>query len=795
LKMSKAIRRSAIQPPTAGSASVAVRFFSSRWRFLAALGLIAVATLVAYFPILHGGFVWDDDRLVTQNDLVQAPDGLYRIWFTSEPVDYWPLTNSVFWLEWRLWGMNPTGYHLTNLLLHFLSCLLLWAVLRELSVQGAYLAALLFAVHPVNVESVAWIAQLKNVLSMFFLLLTVLWYFRFDVRPPANSQPKQPPERRNLQGGLIWYALSLAAFVLAMLSKGSVAILPLLLLLVVWWRYGQLTKRDFIRMVPFFAVAVGLTLVNIWFQTHGGSESVRNASLIERLLGAGAAIWFYLFKAILPVDLAFFYPQWHISAANVLWWLPLLATLAVTILVYLRRSRWWDRPLLFAWAFFCIALLPAIGLIDTAYMRFSLVADHYQYIAILAPLALVAAVWSYWNRNSQAAIQTVASITAVAAVGAAVLLTWQQSSLYESEITMYEATLRVNPDSWVVHYNLANALATAGRPQEAVEQYRCVLKIKPDHVEASYNLGNELANSGRTQEAIEQYQEVLRLKPDWQAEVDCALGVTLAKAGHPQQAIERYQEALRLKPDYAEAHCNLGAVLDQFQRPQDAIGQFQQALALRPNFAEAHFKMAAALVQTGKLPEAIDHYQQALQLQPNSADIHTAFALALTKAGHAQEAIDQYNQALRLNPNYAEVHYNLANTLFKAGRTQEALEQYQTAVRLKPVFVEAYNGLGGALLTMARPQEAVKYFEQALQIKPDYFQATANLANAYAQTNHSGEAIATAQKALNMARSQGQTALAQQMEAWLTKYRASLSKTPGSVPNSEQTPAIPLPPH
>ncbi len=275
----------------------------------------------------------DDDLLLTNNPIVKAPDGLARFWFSTEPAEYYPISNSTLWLEWRLWGLHPTGYHITNLVLHVAAALLLWAILMQLSIPGAFLAALLFAVHPVNVESVAWIVQRRNVLAMLFFLLSIYTYLKAEHR--AN----------------LWYWLCLVLFVLAMLSKGSVAILPVVLLGLTWWQRGRISAGEWARLAPFFVLAAALTALNVWFQTHGSGEAIRAATFPQRLAGAGAVVWFYLSKALLPLDLSFLYPDWPIETGRLLWWLPLAAALVVTVALWTRRGTLWGKALFAAGAF------------------------------------------------------------------------------------------------------------------------------------------------------------------------------------------------------------------------------------------------------------------------------------------------------------------------------------------------------------------------------------------------------------------------------------------------------------
>jgi protein O-mannosyl-transferase len=575
---------------------------------LAGVALIVFAASIAYLPSLSGGFLLDDNVLLTENPLIKASDGLYRIWCTTEAYDYWPVTNTTLWLEWRLWGMNPTGYHVTNLFLHIADVVLIWVILRRLSIPGAYLAALLLAVHPVNVQSVAWIAQRKNLMAMLFFLLAIVSYLQVE----GQSRPRR---------GSVFiceprYWLSLAAFALAMLSKGSVAILPLLLLLILWWM-RPLRMEDVIRTAPFFVVAGALTIVNIWFQAHGKDVEIRHADFVERLLGAGGVVWFYLYKAILPIDLLFIYPQWHIQVDHLLWWLPLLAAVCATWVLWWYRAGS-TRPLLFAWAFFCVSLVPVLGFVDVGHMRYSLVADHYQHVALIGVLALMAAGWDEWRRRGAA--QWLPNAAAAMAAGALAFLTWQQSSQYVDPITLYKATLRGNPDSWMMHYNLGVVLATAGRSTEAIHEYQETLRLT-NYAEAQNNLGALLFATNRPSEAIEHFEEALRLKPDY-ADAANNLGTALTRMGRLAEAIERYQETLRLDPDYAEAHNNLGTALTQAGRLPEAIEHYEVALRLKPDYAEAHYNLGNALTAAGQLPEAIHHYEQALKLQPNYPDAH-----------------------------------------------------------------------------------------------------------------------------------------------------------------------------
>jgi tetratricopeptide (TPR) repeat protein len=621
-------------------------------------------------------------------------------------------------MEWRLWEMNPTGYHVANLALHAAASLLIWLILRKLSIPGAFLAALIFAVHPVNVESAAWIAQRKDDLAIVFFLLSMLWYLK-ALMPTVNvgTAPARshggPCERvtsvRPLAPGLwplapgplsFWYWLSLLAFALGMLSKGSIAILPLLLLGIVWW-LRPLTKWDLARIAPFFLIAAALAAVNVWFQTHLGG-SIRTASLSVRILEAGAVVWFYLYKAVLPINLVFIYPLWSIDPGDFRWWLPLAATLTVTAVLWLYRKGW-SRPILLAWGFFCVTLLPVMGFTDVGFMKHSLVADHYQHIAIIGVIALAAAGWSVWRGRLRAAFARIAYAAAVIAILALGLLTLLQNELYRDTAELYRQTLEKNPGCWLIHNNLGVLLANEGRRQEAIAQYKETLRLNPDYSEAHNNLGNALGALGQWQDALGCYHKALELVPDNPLTLN-NLGYALGSLGRFPEAIEQYQEAIKLQP-------NLGGIRDN---------------------------MAFTLVLMGRLPEAFEQYRVAVSLEPKSPQFHAHFGFALTKAGRLPEAIEQCREALRLAPDYPDAHVNLGTALALAGQHQEAIQHYK----------------------------------RFLPYKPDSAQAYYQLSVSYAWMRQFSEAEAAARRALDIARSQGQTALARQAGDLLNSIHA-----------------------
>ena len=376
--------------------------------------LIVLITVVAYIPTMHGGFIWDDDVYVTDNQTLRSLDGLRKIWVEPRTqLRYYPLTYTGFWVEYHVWKLRPLGYHLVNVLVHAANAVLVWVILRRLKIPGAWVAGLVFALHPVNVATVAWITELKNTLSMLFYAGAILLYLRFD-------------EEHRWR----WYALSLGAFLLSLLSKSAVVVLPVVLLGCIWWRRGQVRWKDFLHSVPFFVLSLISGWVSVWIEVWANREiTVRATGFLPRLAGAGWAAWFYLYKALLPFGLTMIYPKWEIDASHWVSYVPGVVLAGCLGLFWWKRQTW-GRPLLFGLGYFAVTLFPVLGFFDISFFVNSLVADHWQYYSIVGVIAMAVAGWELiWRRIGEQG-RDWRAVTGVAVLLGLAAATWGRCKMY-----------------------------------------------------------------------------------------------------------------------------------------------------------------------------------------------------------------------------------------------------------------------------------------------------------------------------------------------------------------------------
>jgi tetratricopeptide (TPR) repeat protein len=606
--------------------------------------LIFALTFLVYFPALRGEFLWDDNIMLTENPHIHAGDGLSKIWFSTDQPDYLPLTSTSLWIEWRFWGMHSIGYHVTNVLLHALNAFLLWQILLRMKIPGAFLAAMIFAVHPVCVASVAWIAERKNTLSMFLYLLSVLFFLRSsDVLDERKSA-----HRRG------WHWLSLLTFLLALLSKGSVVILPGVLLLLFWWQRshrGKNASSNLLRLLPFFILSAVFAAVTIWFQFHRSSrgETVDKLDFIGKDIAATRAIWFYLFKVLWPSKLSMIYPQWNIHPSSLLEYVPGILLIVLFIFLWQRRQSW-GRPALFALGYFVIALLPVLGFVDMYFLTYSRVSDHWQYLAMMGVIVLCASGVQALKSEIERRKPNLNLGLCALDIGLIVVLSvlgWQRAQMFSSAEKLWTDTLSKNPSAWAAHSHLGKALSERGDLEQAAAHFSEALKLNPNSSETHYNFGNTLMGQGKFSEAASEFTEAFRIKPNY-PEAHYNLGLAFERLGKTDDALGQYADAIRLHPRHANAHNNLGNLLARRGRDDEAAAHYKKALALKPNLPEAHNNLANVLQRSGKIEESIPHYLEAIALKPDYLDAHKNLAIALNSLGRTHEAEVHSREVLRL---------------------------------------------------------------------------------------------------------------------------------------------------
>ena len=621
--------------------------------------LLVSATLVAYLPALRGTLLWDDNMHVTRPEL-RSLDGLWRIWFDLPATQqYYPLLHSAFWVEHRLWGDAVLGYHLTNVLLHAASACLVVSIARRLSLPGAWLAGFAFALHPVCVEAVAWISEQKSTLSGVFYLASALVYINFD-----------RTRRRRL------YLAALGLFVLALMSKTVTATLPAALLVVFWWQRGRVEwRRDVLPLIPWFAIGASAGLFTAWVERSpeliGAQGAQYSLTLVQRLLLAGRVPWFYAWKDLWPANLMFTYPHWQIDAGDYWQYLFPVALLATAVgLGWLARR---NRGPMAAFLFFVGTLFPALGFLNVFPFRYSYVADHFQYLALLGIIVPAAAGLTMLARRLPQG-KVVLALPALLGV-----LTFQQSANYRDYERLFRATLARNSGSSFLHSNLGVILMSSGREAEAAGHFQEAVRLTPDDPDYRVNLGLALAQlPGRTGDAVAEYRTALRISPDLPT-AHVNLGLSLAsEPGHLQEAIEEYRKAIavyRSKPrgdaDMWQAHFDLGLALAQAPGEEaEAIAELQTAVRMKPDSALAHFQLGNALQKIGRLAEAIAEYKESVELDPGVPEVHYEMAYALAQMpGRVSEAIEECRRMLALRPGDGAGEQLMASLVaFQGGR-------------------------------------------------------------------------------------------------------------------------------
>jgi tetratricopeptide (TPR) repeat protein len=578
--------------------------------------------------------------------------------------------------EYHLWGLSPAGYHIVNALVHAGGVILLWRILVRLEIPGAWLAAAFFAIHPVQVESVAWVTERKNVLSGLFYFLSALLYLRWlsvaDVEGSSNKD-----RQRN-----ILYAFSLGAFVLALLSKTVACTLPVALLIIQWWKnQGRLRLKDFARLGPFFILGGALAMVTAWMERHhvgagnqGGGE-VWTLSFADRILIAGRALWFYVYKLLWPAKLTFIYPKWQITTGVIGQWIFPAAVGIVVLLLWVARRRIGRGPLV-AVLFFVVTLAPALGFVDVFPFRYSYVADHFQYMACAGLLVLAAVGLRQLPRPALAVLLVFLA-----------LLTWRQTAIYRNLESLWRDTLSKNPGSWMAHSNLAMTLLSDGRTEESLKHLEAAESLKPDSFEIESTLGWIYLESGRLDDAFPRLRKAAAT-----GAIDPMVHFNLAtvyyRKGELFDATDELKRALAFDPRYVPALNELGAILLAQGRTPEALSHLEKAVAEDPEFLSARFNLANTLLQAGRRTEAIEQLNQALSKHPESAEAQKNLAWVL--ATSPDDAVRDGRRAVELAENARRqtngrdpiVLITLAAAYAETGRFPDAIRTAEEARQL-----------------------------------------------------------------------------------------------------------------
>jgi tetratricopeptide (TPR) repeat protein len=685
---------------------------------------LAVGVCALYSQVLRNGFVFDDIPYLVENRHIQQGFTLSAIkWaFTAFYCANWhPLTWLSAMLDFRIFGPNPAGHHAVNVLLHAANTVLLLLVLRRMTGslwRSAFVAAL-FAVHPLHVESVAWVAERKDVLSTLFLLTTI-W---------AYADYAQSPNPRR-------YALVALTFTFGLMSKPMLVSVPILLLLLDFWPLRRLSlgndakkKRAMTvpkliwEKTPLFALsAVSCVITYFAQQNIGAVVRLEKFPLGLRMANALVSYVAYIWKMIWPTGLAVYYP-YPVHG------IPALLTIGAALILivisgFAIRAGKRHPYLAVGWLWYVISLVPVIGLVQVGEQS---MADRYTYISLIGLFVMIA-----WGAPEllprlvpvSPRLLVAPSLCVIAALS---VCAWLQAPYWKSDYTLFFRTVSVTANNKLAHNNLGIQLEGQGKLDEAIVQYRKALEIDPDYADAHLDLGNALLAQGKVTEAVKEYSEVRRINPN-DKKASVALANAMSRQGKGDLAATEYSRILESDPNNVDAHYNLGLELSKQGKFEEAASHYSKALEINPNYAKAHNNLGAVLAQMGRSDEAVPHYQEALRIKPDYPEAHYNLAMALAAQGKSDEAFNHLSEALKAKPDYAEAHNSLGALLAMHGRIAEAIPHFVEAVKYRPDYAEAHYNLGCALANQGKSNEAIGHYLEAIRIKPDYGVAHMNLA-------------------------------------------------------------------
>jgi protein O-mannosyl-transferase len=643
--------------------------FQKQW--LAGLALFVLAASV-YIPALSGKFIWDDLWLVVENSLMRDTTGLLHCWTHPKP-DPIPVTLSALWFQWHIGGGSPLIFHIVSMFAHALAALLFWRVLLRLSIPAAWFCAALFAVHPVCAASAAFISEQKNTISIVFYLLALLFYLQF-----AQT------------GKRLRYCFAIVAFVCALLSKGSTVVLPAVMVLIIWWRQRKPagksrtapSLRPYLPTIPFFVLSLSDAFLVVSFQQSDsiGFAVVQTMDGLQHVLAAAKEICIYAWHSLVPIRLALVYPRWQIDSNDLFAYLPFLA-LCVAVIVCWTCRKTWGRAAFFGLAAFIVSLSPVLGFVDMSFLLFSRVADHLQYLALLAfiPLMVCAGKVALMKLSERFSIpHTVAAVVAAVVLACCFVSTAHRSFAYTTDERLWSDTVKNNPQGWLALINLGHINLDRNNLDQALEMYRRAAAAEPRYFEGEEGLGKVLERQGKTAEAITHFRNAAKI---------------VCEQASPSQLQKRHVTLPQLSsnPDIYTAHAELAMVLVTLDRSRDALAHFRSLVAMRPQEYMAHVWLATDLAVLHRTDEAVAEFSTAIRLQPSDSMAHFNFATFLTEVGKLDDALLQYDQCTRLVPNDADLRVTYANALLKAGKRNDAVIQLREACRINPQHPSAVN--------------------------------------------------------------------------------------------------------
>ena len=671
------------------------------WRGILCLSLLVA---ISYSPTLDAEFIWDDSIFVDE-PLIQQWSGIWSIWLSPRDIregHYWPVVYSSFWLEEKLWGFEPAGYHAVNVLLHLANCLLVWILMVRLNVTGAWAVAAVFAVHPLHVDSVAWIIERKDLLSALFYFAAALAWIRYvDARRPSL------------------YCGALVFFGLALLSKSIAVTLPVALLIWHAWRRGRVDRADWLRLGPIFAVAILITAADLSFYQSREPLDL-GYSVIERALIAARALFFYCWKLLWPTELAVIYPHWNVDAFDPVSWAFLIGAVAVPAVLWAIRRRIGTGPLVGA-SYFAVTLAPVLGFVDYGFMQFSFVAERFQYLAGIGVLAVVVSAMAHAAGRPQGW-----SRIAVHAGGAIVLAllavkTWSQAQVYRDATTFFQHILSLNPNARDAHLNLADALVAKGRFDDSLAAARIAIEQRPDHANAHHVLGRALAGLKRFDEAEDAFSKARELAP-LDATIVHNTGQMFREAGRHEDAVEKFREALEIQPDLAVARGAMGVSLNALGRYEEALEATTAAMSQWPylrQFGVLQQSAGYAAWKLNDLPKAAHHFQIALEDDPNDAQTHLNLGRVRLEQQRVGQGREHLRRALDLRSDDSTTLLEVGDALRISGYAEQSLPFYRQVPEGSPVSARALAGMGLALFDMNRYTESIKASEDAIALDPE----------------------------------------------------------------------------